>query len=348
MVWSIKDLVPTCIFAGEHNDEVYLLRFLGDENYLVSACKRLTPGVLIHDISTKQLVFACCLDEFIRGINTIEYLVAEIIEERKFSNNRMNFFFFSQHSIYFFYHKNSDRKYSILKHDKMENNFGETLGDITSLKTLLLATSGSHLKCLAAGWEVTILSGHADGKVCIWTVDQSHTSIKPSRILCFYSSPITAMVITSLGFTICTEDLSVHIWDLDFATNIKEMDLNSLGMKINSKLKNVVPNDDEFFFITIDSEMFSFELKVSQMWSKNMFVHKYQVNAINSVFALGDEMTCTRFVERVAEVNKGRRKAGHRGWPLLESLHDQPDRPQAYGQVVPGRRHHLSRLPQFP
>jgi WD40 repeat protein len=299
MVWSIKDLVPRCIFSGQHNADVYLLRFLGEENYLASVCKRLNPGVLIHNIETNELLFSCCLEEFIRGIDILDFQTAEIIEEQKFSNNRMNIVMFSQHCIYFFYHKNLNGMYSILQHDKQNNLFGESLSEITSIKTALLSTSGSHLRSLSAGWQISILTGHSDGKVCIWNVDSNHEKIIPSKILCFYNSSVSNIVITSLGFTVCTEDLGLHIWDLDFTSNIKELDLNTFGLRIDSKLKNVVCKDDLLFFLTLESEMFSFELKLSPMWSKNMFVHKYEVKAVNTVFALGEDMTSAKFIERV-------------------------------------------------
>lgn len=299
MVWSIKDLVPLCIFSGQHNADVYLLRFLGEEKYLASVCKRLNPGVLVHNIETKELLFSCCLDEFIRGIDILDFQTAEIIEEKTFANNRMNFFLFSQHSIFLFYHKNLNGMFSIVQHDKSNNSFGESLSDITTIKTALLSTSGSHCRSLGAVWQITILTGHSDGKVCIWSVDSSHEKVNPLRILCFYNSAVSCIVITSMGFTLCTEDLGLHIWDLDFTTNIKELDLNTLGLRIDSKLKNVVCYNDLLFFLTLDSEMFSFELKVSPMWSKNMFVHKYDVKTINTVFSLGDDMTCVKFIERV-------------------------------------------------
>lgn len=299
MVWRIKDLVPICTFKGQHNSDVYLLRFLGEEKFLASVSKRLNPGILVHNIETKELLYSCCLQEFIRGIDIIDFQMAQIIEENAFSNNRMNLILFSQHTIYFFYHKNNDGMYSLIKHSKQDNTFGESLSDITSIKTSLLSTSGSHLQSLCASWQVTIMTGHSDGKVCIWTLDSSNTSILPSKILCFYNAPVSSIVITSMGFTVCTEDLGLHIWDLDFNANIKELDLNTLGLRIDSKLKNVVCKDDLLFFLTIDCEMFSFELKVSPLWSKNVFVHKYEVKSVNTVFALSDEMTCLKFIERV-------------------------------------------------
>ena len=152
---------------------------------------------------------------------------------------------------------------------------------ITCVRAVLKSSSSSILLSLAPDWLTTLLTGHSDGKVCIWTVDYDNMAIRSERILCFYNAFVTDIVVTSIGYAICTNDMGVHVWDLDMTNSVKEVDLNTLGLRLNAKLKNVVPSENKLFFLTLESEMFSVDLFISPAWSKNMFVYKYEIQAID-------------------------------------------------------------------
>lgn len=325
-IWRIKDLTPIHAVTSIHNADVYLLRFMNDDAHLISIGKRLDSSVVVVDVKTGNTIYACCLNEFIRGISTIDFQISQIIEEQSFSNNRRNFFVYSQSSIYFFSHDYSPQSYAIVKHDKDAHAYEEQLAAITCVRAVLKSSSSSILLSLAADWLITLLTGHSDGKVCIWTVDYDNMAIRSERILCFYNAFVTDIVVTSIGYAICTNDMGVHVWDLDMTNSVKEVDLNTLGLRLNAKLKNVVPSENKLFFLTLESEMFSVDLFISPAWSKNMFVYKYEIQAIDSIFTLGEDMRAVKMIERVDAYNTERREAGTGGRRVIERANDKPER----------------------
>ena len=74
-VWSLHDLKIIHTFKNNHNSDIYILKFVNQGKFLVSCSKRLTPAIIVHDLDTGQIIHSCYVNEFIRGISTINYLV---------------------------------------------------------------------------------------------------------------------------------------------------------------------------------------------------------------------------------------------------------------------------------
>lgn len=115
IIWNIFKREPIAFLRNDHKDDVYLLSFINEDKYLASCSLRLKPSVVVYNVETKQTILATFVDDFVRNISVITYLVAEFNSLEDFDDLRPYFFMFSRDAIFMFKFEKETGTYSLNK-----------------------------------------------------------------------------------------------------------------------------------------------------------------------------------------------------------------------------------------
>lgn len=102
LLWNIFKREPIACLRNDHKDDIYLLSFINEEKFLVSCGLRLQPSVVVYDVETQEIVLTTFVDDFVRNVSTITYLVAEFNSLEDFDDLRPYFFMFSRDALFMF------------------------------------------------------------------------------------------------------------------------------------------------------------------------------------------------------------------------------------------------------
>lgn len=132
ILWNIFKREPIAYLRNDHKDDVYLLSFINEDKFLVSCSLRLKPSVVVYNVETQQTILTTFVDDFVRNLTVITYLVAEFNSLEDFDDLRPYFFMFSRDSIFMFKFEKETMKYSLNKQsiDNSINSRGLDLDDV--------------------------------------------------------------------------------------------------------------------------------------------------------------------------------------------------------------------------
>jgi WD40 repeat protein len=308
IIWKLSTLTPWRVFKRQHNQHIHVLKFIGNDKYIMSASCRLDSGISVHDITTEKLLLSVYLPTFIRNGISTRSLIGEIIPSADSPSNALHFLLFSRYCLYFFKHGLFGKSYVLSEQriDDSDNNNGESLAGIVCTLAFYINLDNSFIKCFSGriyahleDRSLELLTGHEDGKIGLWRYSEDTEKFVFSRVLAQYNSPVVAILDTQIGFAICTEDMGIHIWDHDLRNCVKEIDINSMGLRQNSKLRNILSSGKTLFAITCKGETFKIELELRAEWRSNKYMYRYQIETMHSLFSLGEELRCLEVIERV-------------------------------------------------
>jgi hypothetical protein len=218
--------------------------------------------------------------------------------------DQKHFLLYSRNSLFLFRHRQSDQDnepyYKVLETPgrKQPDNM-QILAEITKVLCLLVNPENSRNRLFSRKKVLRIVVGHEDGKISLWEWN-AEDSIVFQRIQASFAARVNDILLMSQGIAFCTQDLAIQLWDFDLKNRLKHLNINTMGIQINSRLKNTIcTTQDRLFFSTYDGEIYYFDLVLSSEWRKSQFVYRYTLKCLPEVFSFLGKMSCLDVVERV-------------------------------------------------
>lgn len=303
-IWNLKELETKVVLSRMHDSDIYIVRFINDDNYLASASLRLNPAVVIYDVKDFSVVFSCYLEEFIRGISVPTLVVSEVLQSAEQARFQKHFLLYSRNNLYLFRHRQAEHYnepyYKLLESSgRRHSDSGHYMTEITNVLCLVVDAENSRNRLFSHKKIMRLVVGHEDGKVSLW-LWQHEDLLEFQKVLASFAAKVTEILPTGQGVAFCTQDLSIQLWDYDLKNRLKQLNLNTMGIQINSRLKNILcTSGDRLFFSTFDGEIFYVDLVLSSEWRKSQFVYRYSLKCLPEVFSFLGKMECLDLVERV-------------------------------------------------
>jgi hypothetical protein len=160
-----------------------------------------------------------------------------------------------------------------------------------------------------------------------WQYRAESNTVSIERVITDYHVTIVAVLLMEDAVGFFTQDLSLHIWDQKLRNNIKEVDINGMGVRLNSRPKAIILNDEDLFVLSEEGDMIVLTLKLRRDPDKSVFVFKHLLYTLNNIVQLRKQMKAVKFFERVFSANKGRHFADHRSRRPLRGVHHRYSEP---------------------
>lgn len=168
-----------------------------------------------------------------------------------------------------------------------------------------------------------LITGHQTGMVIKWLYRPESNSLSIDRIITDYHMPIVSVLLMEDSVGIFTEDMSLHIWDQKLRNNVKEVDINGMGVRINSKPKTILLHEQDLFVLSQEGDMIVLTLKLRRDPEKSVFVFKHELYTLNNIVHLRKQMRAVKFFERVPSNQTGRHLADNGCGPSVGSVHNR-------------------------
>ena len=126
-----------------------------------------------------------------------------------------------------------------------------------------------------------MISGHKNGKVVYW----ENTEYK--GYLDNYKEEIVSIVSYDKGIVIATGCSYLHFWDLKLEKNLKNLDINSLQLKLNSvDIISLEISGDKLMIVTRGGDVIQIALEQKREQKKNSLSYKFISKRSNNIFQL--------------------------------------------------------------
>ena len=303
-IWDIKQLETKTVLSRMHDSDIYIVKFINDDQYLASCSLRLNPSVVIYNVKDFSVLFSCYLEEFVRGLARPTLIVSEVLPSDELKRYQQHFLLYSRSTLYLFRHRQVGQEqeayFKLLECSARRQGDNPTsLAEITKVLCLVVNPENSRNRLFSRSKILRIIVGHEDGKASLWHW-LPEDKIEFQKVLASFAARVTEILPTGQGVAFCTQDLSIQLWDYDLKNRLKQLNINTMGILINSRLKNMLCTaDDRLFFLTNDGEIYYFDLVLSSEWRKSQFVFRYSLKCLSEVFSLMGRMQCLDIIERV-------------------------------------------------
>lgn len=96
-IWDIQSKKRLFQFIGLHQSEIYILRFIKGDRYLISCGKRKGSTVVISDLRNEGVHISTYLDIFVRNVVTLTSALGELLHiQRQRERHEATFYFFGR------------------------------------------------------------------------------------------------------------------------------------------------------------------------------------------------------------------------------------------------------------
>ena len=304
-IWSIIDLKTKIVLSGISNSEIYLLKFIKKDKYLVSVLKRSNQPLLIYDLMKGTIKATFSMQFFLLDLVSMFHLWPQIdtsettlIQEFKRYSIDGSFFAYTKTNIHMFLYetKASKFKHQIFDLKDKNNNI-----EITGICALFSCKSDPEIAVYSPKEEmdVVILVSLLSGKVISLSNLLSENMCIKKEIKSFQTQVLQMIFLKEKFVCLFTSDSILHILDFTSKTITFSFPLTSLEIKLNSyEIKNMERiSGKRIALVTKLGEIILIEMKQILEWDSRILKPKIKTELINGVISLPLNSRCICLLE---------------------------------------------------
>lgn len=271
-IWDINTLKLLCEFSGYHSNDISVLEFLKGDQLIASCSLRDDTPIYVFDRVKRCVAFSYRVDEMVRGILPVVFFGKEgrsqeqnfersvgrnsIVSKKSLNTQENitsqiegNFLIFSRTKFYYF--NQSDlhsvlRSQDISKFERLSNtSITAAFVYYQNTTTTTANNLDDTFKESTRGHNISVISGHSDGKVILWS------NFVPKKSLFNFESEIIDICFFPPYLAFATDSFKIMITTTKLDSVIKVIDLNMHSSSLYSlSIKNLVPTSKEIIVNT--------------------------------------------------------------------------------------------------
>lgn len=296
-IWEIESKKRLHQFIGLHQTEIYKLKFIQGDRYLLSCGKRARSTVVISDLFNEGVHISTCMEFFVRNVVTLTSGLGELRHiKREREKHETTFYMFGKDRFI----KNNCNEFNFrAKQSIIAGKVDEEIGAINAALFLIyndkrFTTSTIASKPLVKtdpqSVALSLLSGHQDGKVIVWRIQADDVHFE--QVVKEYKYPVVQIEFVSTGVGIATDDAIINIWDVSMQTCTRSFDLSQLPFKLQSlKIKNMIWAKDKLLVTTFSGDFIQLNMDLRKELKKGSFVYSIHGKKFKNVFKLNKIVT---------------------------------------------------------
>lgn len=289
-VWEIKNLQTKVVIFGISNSEIYLLKFIKLDKYLIAVTKRHDQPLHIYDLLTGNVHTTFLIDSFLLDLSRIFNLIPkrDSIENAHIEffsewSIDISFFAFTNKQIHLFLY-NSNHKNFIHKNLNIIDSCDSIGDEITSCLTFYMNSNNPQAAIYQNEFELDLIFfiAQKSGKLIQFSKFLNFNNEFEKKELKNFHAPIVDILFKSSRLLlVLTSFADIHFFDFVAKVVTHQIIFSELCLNLSSfEIKNMEPaHENSVFVITMNGEIVKIDLNEKLIWNNGILksIHKADI-----------------------------------------------------------------------